>query len=45
MEETGRKASDAKIQEGGARETPTVAGGEAGGEDLDSGAAPDWRLF
>ena len=40
MEATGRKvSSDAKTEEDNVRETSKVAGGEAGGEDLDSGAA------
>ena len=31
-------------KEGNAKETSKVAGGGAGGENLDSGAAPNWSL-
>ena len=45
MEATGGKASsDAKTEEGNVRETSKVAGGGAGGEDLDSRAASNWDL-
>ena len=45
VEATGRKvSSDAKTEEGNAREASKVARGGAGGEDLDSGAASNWDL-
>ena len=45
LEATGRIASsDGKTEEGNARETSEEAGGGAGGEDRDSGAASNWDL-
>ena len=44
MEATGGKASSDDKTEGDARETSKVAGGGAGGKDLDSGAVSNWDL-
>ena len=45
MEARGRNASsDAKTEEGNARETSKVARGGAGGQDLDYGAALHYNL-
>ena len=44
-EATGRKApSDARSEEGKARETSKVAGSGTGGKDQDSGAPSKWDL-
>ena len=45
MEVKGRKASsDAKTEGGNMREASKVAGGGAGGENLNSAAASDWDV-